>query len=60
LIAGRLSGPSLDRKGSRSFARERLIRLGTATRVRPIARTIGAGRAAPHVPRAVRSLEAGS
>jgi glucans biosynthesis protein C len=31
-----------------------------ATRVRPIARTIGAGRAAPHVPRAVRSLEAGS
>jgi glucan biosynthesis protein C len=28
LIAGRLSGPSLDRKGPRRFARERLIRLG--------------------------------
>jgi glucan biosynthesis protein C len=29
LIAGRLSGPSLDRKGPGRFARERLIRLGT-------------------------------
>jgi fucose 4-O-acetylase-like acetyltransferase len=29
LIAGRLSGPSLDRRGARRFARERLIRLGT-------------------------------
>jgi Acyltransferase family len=29
LIAGRLSGPSLDRKGSARFARERLVRLGT-------------------------------
>ena len=28
LIAGRLSGPSLDRKGPARFARERLIRLG--------------------------------
>jgi glucans biosynthesis protein C len=28
LIAGRLSGPSLDRKGPGRFARERLIRLG--------------------------------
>jgi glucan biosynthesis protein C len=28
LIAGRLSGPSLDRKGAGRFARERLIRLG--------------------------------
>jgi glucan biosynthesis protein C len=28
LIAGRLSGPSLDRKGPRRFARDRLIRLG--------------------------------
>jgi glucan biosynthesis protein C len=28
LIAGRLSGPSLDGKGPRRFARERLIRLG--------------------------------
>jgi Acyltransferase family len=28
MIAGRLSGPSLDRKGPRRFARERLIRLG--------------------------------
>jgi glucan biosynthesis protein C len=28
VIAGRLSGPSLDRKGPRRFARERLIRLG--------------------------------
>lgn len=29
LIAGRLSGPSLDRNGPGRFARERLIRLGT-------------------------------
>jgi glucan biosynthesis protein C len=29
LIAGRLSGPSLDRKGPGRFARERLVRLGT-------------------------------
>jgi glucans biosynthesis protein C len=29
LIAGRLSGPSLDRKGPARFGRERLIRLGT-------------------------------
>ena len=29
LIAGRLSGPSLDRKGPARFSRERLIRLGT-------------------------------
>jgi glucan biosynthesis protein C len=29
LIAGRLSGPSLDRKGARRFARERAVRLGT-------------------------------
>jgi glucan biosynthesis protein C len=28
MVAGRLSGPSLDRKGPRRFARERLIRLG--------------------------------
>ena len=28
LIAGRLSAPSLDRKGSARFARDRLIRLG--------------------------------
>jgi glucans biosynthesis protein C len=28
LIAGRLSGPSLDRKGPRRFARDRLLRLG--------------------------------
>jgi hypothetical protein len=28
LIAGRLSGPSLDRKGPRRFAQDRLIRLG--------------------------------
>jgi glucans biosynthesis protein C len=28
MIAGRLSGPSLDRKGPRRFARERLLRLG--------------------------------
>ena len=28
MIAGRLSGPSLDRRGPRRFARERLIRLG--------------------------------
>jgi glucan biosynthesis protein C len=29
LIAGRLSGPSLDRRGPAQFARERLVRLGT-------------------------------
>jgi hypothetical protein len=29
LIAGRLSGPSLDRKGPARFARERAVRLGT-------------------------------
>jgi glucan biosynthesis protein C len=29
LIAGRLTGPSLDRKGPGRFARERLVRLGT-------------------------------
>jgi glucans biosynthesis protein C len=39
LIAGRLSGPSLDRKGPAQFVRDRLMRLGIPVVLHPADRT---------------------